>query len=54
MSERSKRNRKLLLGRIALLALGYALPLGGLAVYYVLSGVGTRIATIERERLGVR
>ncbi len=54
MSERSKRNRKLLLWRIAILALGYALPLGGLAFYFVLTGVGTRIAWVERERLGVR
>ena len=39
---------------MALLALAYALPLGGLALFLLMTGLNTRIARMERERVGVR
>src|SRR5258708_6733374 len=54
LSQRSTRNRKLLMQRIALLALSYALPLGGLAIFFLTTGLNYEIALGERERLGVR
>ncbi|HVZ64110.1 MAG TPA: response regulator [Opitutaceae bacterium] len=54
MSPRTKRNRTLLLSRTALLVLCYALPLGGLALFFVMTGLRSRIALAERERYGVR
>jgi hypothetical protein len=54
MSQRTKRNRTRLLSRMALLALCYALPLGGLALFFLMTGLRSRIVLAERERYGVR
>ncbi|HVU34995.1 MAG TPA: response regulator [Opitutaceae bacterium] len=54
MSQRSIHNRNLLLTRVALLALAYAVPLGGLALFFEVTDLRTRIAGLERERAGVR
>ena len=54
MSHRTKKNRQLLLSRIAFLALAYALPLGGLALFFAMTGLRNRIAEAGRERLGVQ
>jgi signal transduction histidine kinase/DNA-binding response OmpR family regulator len=54
MSQRTKKNRRLLLIRIAVLALVYALPLGCLALFFAMTGLHSRIANITRERAGVQ
>lgn len=53
MSHRTKKNRTLLLWRIAWLAVGYALPLGGLALFFMITDIRGRIVLTERERVGV-
>jgi signal transduction histidine kinase/CheY-like chemotaxis protein len=53
LSERTKRNRMRLRRFIAMLVVLCALPLAGLAVYFLSTGLNRQIAKLERERAGL-